>query len=153
EANDALAAARATLDAARLADEAGTLRARLLAGQPCPVCEQPVQAVPAGHDTSHFAAAEKQLASAQSRYDRATKEHARLDRNHRDTTAVRTGTLRHVETAMVNVLAISAGAFDCSGKSEHSDSSGGKRVSERGSLNGFMLEHIFTICQAKNMRE
>ena len=99
EANDALAAARATLDAARLADEAGTLRARLLAGQPCPVCEQPVQAVPAGHDTSHFAAAEKQLASAQSRYDRATKEHARLDRNHRDTTAVRTGTLRHVETA------------------------------------------------------
>ena len=99
DANDALAAARATLDAARLADEAGTLRARLLAGQPCPVCEQPVQAVPAGHDTSHFAAAEKELASAQSRYDRATKEHARLDRIHRDTIAARTGTLRHVETA------------------------------------------------------
>jgi hypothetical protein len=54
---------------------------------------------------------------------------------------------------LVNVLAISAGAFDCSGKGEHSGSSGGKRVSERGSLNGVMLEHIFTICQAKNMRE
>ena len=40
--------------------------------------------VPAGHDTSHVAAAEKELASAQSRSDQAAKEHARLDRQHRD---------------------------------------------------------------------
>jgi exonuclease SbcC len=91
--------ARAVLDAARLADEAGTLRAHLRPGQPCPVCEQPVKAVPAGHDTSHVAAAAKELASAQSGYDQAAKEHGRLDRNHRDTTAARAEALRHVEAA------------------------------------------------------
>ena len=98
-ATDALATARVALDAARLADEAGTLRAHLIPGQLCPVCEQPVKAVPAGHDTSHVAAAEKELASAQSRYDQTGKEHARLDRDHRDTAAARAETLRHVETA------------------------------------------------------
>ena len=98
-ATDALATARANLDAARLADEAGALRAHLQPGQPCPVCEQLVEAVPAGHDTSHVAAAEKELASAQSRYEQAADEHARLDRGHRDTTAARAQTLRHVETA------------------------------------------------------
>jgi exonuclease SbcC len=99
DATEALASARVALDAARLADEAGTLRARLLPGQPCPVCEQPVKAVPAGHDTGHVAAAEKELVSAQSRYDQAATERARLDRDHRDTATARAGTLRHVETA------------------------------------------------------
>jgi exonuclease SbcC len=102
-ATDALGTARANLDAARLADEAGTLRAHLQPGQPCPVCEQLVKAVPAGHDTSHVAAAEKDLASAQSRYGRAVDEHARLDRDHRDTTAARAQTLRHVETARIDL--------------------------------------------------
>ena len=100
---DALATARANLDAARLADEAGTLRAHLQPGQPCPVCEQLVKAVPAGHDTSHVAAAEKELASAQSRYGQAVDEHARLDRDHRDTAAARAQTLRHVETARIDL--------------------------------------------------
>ena len=98
-ATDALATARANLDAARLADEAGTLRAHLLPGQPCPVCEQPVRTVPAGHDASHVATAEKELASAKSRYDHAAGEHARLDRDHRDIAAARAETLRHLETA------------------------------------------------------
>ena len=102
-ATDALATARANLDAARLADEAGTLRAHLQPGQPCPVCEQLVKAVPAGHDTSHVAAAEKELASAQSRYGQAVDEHARLDRDHRDTAAARAQTLRHVETARIDL--------------------------------------------------
>ena len=102
-ATDALATARANLDAARLADEAGTLRAHLQPGQPCPVCEQLVKAVPAGHDTSHVAAAEKELASAQSRYGQAVDEHARLDRGHRDTAAARAQTLRHVETARIDL--------------------------------------------------
>jgi exonuclease SbcC len=102
-ATDALATARANLDAARLADEAGTLRAHLQPGQPCPVCEQLVEAVPAGHDTSHVAAAEKDLASAQSRHGQAVDEHARLDRDHRDTTAARAQTLRHVETARIDL--------------------------------------------------
>ena len=98
-ASTVLADARAALDAARLADEAGALRAHLLPGQPCPVCEQPVRAVPAGHDASHVAAAEHQLASAQSRYDQAAAEHARLDRHHRDTTAARAEALRYAEMA------------------------------------------------------
>ena len=102
-ATDALATARANLDAARLADEAGTLRAHLQPGQPCPVCEQLVKAVPAGHDTSHVAAAAKELASAQSRYGQAVDEHARLDRDHRDTAAARAQTLRHVETARIDL--------------------------------------------------
>ncbi len=102
-ATDALATARANLDAARLADEAGTLRAHLQLGQPCPVCEQLVKAVPTGHDTSHVAAAEKELASAQSRYGQAVDEHARLDRDHRDTATVRAQTLRHVEAARIDL--------------------------------------------------
>ena len=102
-ADAALTAARANLDAARLADEAGTLRAHLQPGQPCPVCEQQVTTVPAGHDTSHVAAAEKELKSAQSGYDQAADEHARLDRDHRDTAAARAETLRHVETARIEL--------------------------------------------------
>jgi DNA repair protein SbcC/Rad50 len=100
---DALTAARANLDAARLADEAGTLRAHLQPGQPCPVCEQQVETVPAGHDTSHVAAADKELKSAQSRYDKAADEHARLDRGHRDTAAARAETLRHVEASRIDL--------------------------------------------------
>jgi len=52
---------------------------------------------------------------------------------------------------LVNVFAISAGAFDGFCKGEHGGSSGSKRVSERGSFNGAMIEHIFTICQVKNV--
>ena len=102
-ADDALTAARANLDAARLADEAGTLRARLQPGQPCPVCEQQVTTVPTGHDTSHVAAAEKELESAQSRYDQAADEYARLDRDQRDTATARAETLRHVETTRIDL--------------------------------------------------
>ena len=97
--------ARASLDAARLADEAGTLRTHLQPGKPCPVCEQPVKAVPAGHDTSHVAAAQKELVSAQSGYDQAAEEHGHLDRNHRDTAAARTEALRHVEAARSDLRA------------------------------------------------
>lgn len=100
---DALTAARANLDAARLADEAGTLRAHLQPGQPCPVCNQQVVAVPAGHDISHVATAEKELESAQSRYDTAAEERDRLDRVHRDAAAVRAEALRHVETARIEL--------------------------------------------------
>ena len=102
-ATDVLAAARANLDAARLADEAGTLRAHLRPGLPCPVCEQLVTNVPTGHDISHVAAAEKELESAQSRYDKAADKHDRLDRVHRDTAAARAETLRHVETARIDL--------------------------------------------------
>jgi len=79
------------------------LRAHLRPGQPCPVCEQHVTTVPAGHDTSHVAVAEKELESAQSRYDRAADERDHFDRDHRDTAAARTETLRHVETTRVDL--------------------------------------------------
>jgi DNA repair protein SbcC/Rad50 len=102
-AGHAVTAARANLDAARLADEAGALRAHLQPGQRCPVCEQQVTTVPAGHDTSHVAAAEKELESAQSRYDQAADEHARLDRAQRDTAAARAEILRHVETTRIDL--------------------------------------------------
>jgi DNA repair protein SbcC/Rad50 len=102
-ADDALTAARANLDAARLADEAGSLRAHLQLGQPCPVCEQHVTTVPTGHDTSHVAAAEKELKSAQSRFDQAADEYARLGRDQRDTATARAETLRHVETTRIDL--------------------------------------------------
>src|ERR1700689_3111567 len=102
-AGEVLTAARAGLDAARLADEAGALRAHLRPGQPCPVCEQHVTTVPAGHDTSHVAVAEKELESAQARYDQAADERDHLDRDHRDTAAARAETLRHAETTRVDL--------------------------------------------------
>jgi exonuclease SbcC len=102
-ATDMLGAARANLDAARLADEAGTLRAHLQPGQPCPVCEQLVETAPAGHGTSHVAVADKELKSAQSRYDEAADERDRLDRGQRDTAASRAVTLRHAEASRIDL--------------------------------------------------
>jgi exonuclease SbcC len=122
-ADDALTTARANLDAARLADEAGTLRAHLQPGQPCPVCEQQVATVPAGHDTGHAAAAEKELKSVRSRYDQAADEHARLDRDHRDKAAARAETLRHVETARID-LHTALGNLPTAGDEPNADTGG-----------------------------
>jgi DNA repair protein SbcC/Rad50 len=102
---EALDAARAALESARLADEAGALRARLLPGQPCPVCEQPVSTVPTGHQTSRVAAAEKELALTMSRHDQSVREHTDLDRRHRDTKAARAEALRHAEAARTELCA------------------------------------------------
>lgn len=102
---EALEAARAELESAHLADEAGALRARLLPGQLCPVCEQPVSTVPAGHHTSRVADADKELSLAKSRHNHAIKEHADLDSSHRDTTAARVATLRHAEAARTELCA------------------------------------------------
>jgi exonuclease SbcC len=98
-----LKAARTGLEEARLADGAGALRIHLVTGQPCPVCEQPVNAIPAGHNTSHVAAAEQKLNSAQSSSDQATKKHADLDRKYQATIATRAATLRHVDTERVSL--------------------------------------------------
>ena len=102
---EVLEAANAALDSARLDDEAGALRARLLPGRPCPVCEQPVSTVPAAHHTSRVAAAEKELALAKSHHEQAVKEHADLDHSHRGTTAARVETLRHAEAARTELCA------------------------------------------------
>lgn len=104
-ADDAVATARAKLDAARLADAAGALRAHLKPGQPCPVCDQPVTAVPAGHGASHVAAVEEELAVAQSRHNQAAAARVQLDRDYRDAAAARAETLRHVETSRAELRA------------------------------------------------
>jgi len=63
KANAALETALAQLDAAQTADRAAALRVHLVAGEPCPVCEQTVTTVPAtGSDV---------LAAAQTTYDKA----------------------------------------------------------------------------------
>ncbi|HTF07133.1 MAG TPA: SMC family ATPase [Asanoa sp.] len=54
-----LEAARRAYQDAQAADRAGALRVHLHAGAPCPVCEQPVAAVPAVPATSAVPAAEK----------------------------------------------------------------------------------------------
>jgi exonuclease SbcC len=105
DARTALADARTGLDAARLVDEAGALRAHLHPGQPCPVCEQPVTTVPAGHDTSHVADAQQMLDSAQDGYAAAERTHGDRDRSHRDTLAARTQSVRHVDTARAELHA------------------------------------------------
>ena len=100
-----LKAAHAALEEARLADEAGALRIHLVVGQPCPVCEQSVTTIPAGHDTSHVATAEHELNPAQSNSDRAAKKHADLDRQYQAATATRAATLRHVDSDRVSLCA------------------------------------------------
>jgi exonuclease SbcC len=95
----ALDTARSELKAAQLADQAGALRAHLHAGQPCPVCEQPVTTIPAGHNTSHIADADRAVTDADNSHRHAEKEHTRLDRAHRGTLAARAETLRHAYTA------------------------------------------------------
>ena len=78
EAEAALAAAeevlsqrRAELDAARRANVAAELRPHLVAGEPCPVCEQPVAALPAALDAPAAEAAAERLALAERRVNDA----------------------------------------------------------------------------------
>ena len=92
--------AHTALEEARLADEAGALRVHLVAGQPCPVCQQPVATIPAGHDTSHVATAERELNAAQSSSNQAAKKHADLDRTRQ---LPRRETLRHVDSDRVSL--------------------------------------------------
>ena len=74
----ALEAARARLQQAEHAEMARTLRGELRAGDPCPVCDQPVHAVPRAAGAPKVSAAEralakatKELGSAQTRRERA----------------------------------------------------------------------------------
>lgn len=61
----ALVTARAHRDAAAVADSAAAMRAHLVAGEPCPVCEQPVATLPAAADDGALAAAERAVTDAQ----------------------------------------------------------------------------------------
>ncbi|MEV0729208.1 SMC family ATPase [Polymorphospora sp. NPDC050346] len=90
-ARDAARRATADLEAARHAyqeaqtvDRAAALRAHLTAGGPCPVCEQPVTAVPPVPAGSAVAAAEAAGHAARKAADRAEQVVAERDRTARD---------------------------------------------------------------------
>ncbi len=63
--------ARAALDAAVRADLAGTLRLHLVAGAPCPVCDQDVAAPPAALQAAGLGAAETAVAASEGELARA----------------------------------------------------------------------------------
>ncbi len=67
------AAAGQQLHAAQHNDMAGTLRAALAPGEPCPVCEQVVTAAPAAIEAPATATAEAALAEAAERLDQAQR--------------------------------------------------------------------------------
>ncbi len=84
EAEAALAAAeevlsqrRAELDAARRANVAAELRPHLVAGEPCPVCEQPVATLPAALDAPAAEAAAERLLLAERQVNDARTEAGR----------------------------------------------------------------------------
>ncbi|HLT11784.1 MAG TPA: SMC family ATPase, partial [Micromonosporaceae bacterium] len=84
QAAKALAEAQRAVEDAQTADLATGLRVHLVAGQPCPVCTQPVQAVPEVPATSAVAAARAQLATAEKASRAAEKKLAERDRALRD---------------------------------------------------------------------
>jgi len=71
QAQAAVATAAAELEQARTADRAASLRPHLRAGQPCPVCEQPVASVPAVPASRAMTAANAALERAQQAATRA----------------------------------------------------------------------------------
>jgi exonuclease SbcC len=73
----AVAQAQEGVEAAQTADRAATLRVHLVAGEPCPVCEQDVTAVPAMPRTPALTAARKRHADAE-KSARATVEAEQL---------------------------------------------------------------------------
>ncbi|BCJ67224.1 AAA family ATPase [Polymorphospora rubra] len=79
-----LEAARLAYQEAQTADRAAALRTHLTAGGPCPVCEQPVPAVPPVPAASAVAAAEAAGHAARKAADRAEKVVAERDRTARD---------------------------------------------------------------------
>ncbi len=71
EAQDLVTRRERELDAANEAHRAHALRAHLVAGQACPVCEQPVAAVPKRRKPAGLAASESKLAEARDLYSTA----------------------------------------------------------------------------------
>ncbi len=76
-ADGALEAARELLHRAQHAEMARTLRGDLRAGEPCPVCDQPVRAVPKAPRAPKVVAAERAVAAASKQLDAATSRRER----------------------------------------------------------------------------
>ncbi|GAA2528235.1 SMC family ATPase [Pilimelia columellifera] len=79
QASSELERARATYAAAQAADRAAALRAHLVVGADCPVCAQPVAALPAPGDGGTVAAAEAAGHAARTTADAAEKAVAKAD--------------------------------------------------------------------------
>ncbi|WP_213450881.1 AAA family ATPase [Rhizomonospora bruguierae] len=92
QAHEALEAARAAYQEAQTADRAAAIRAHLVAGQPCPVCEQTVGTVPAVHAKSAVAAAEAAGKKARAVADKADEHLAGCDRAVRELETALAGT-------------------------------------------------------------
>ena len=96
---DALGLAQQQVEAAQTADRAGTLRQHLVAGEPCPVCEQTVAAVPAvqapalAAARTRLGAAEKTAAAAKLAVDTQDAKLRELDRR------LAAATAHHTESA------------------------------------------------------
>jgi len=89
DADQVLAQAQEALEQARRDDQAGELRAYLVAGDPCPVCAQTVAVVPTDADRSHVITAERAVKKATTARDDADQLHRQLDRAAGDTRAAR----------------------------------------------------------------
>ena len=72
-ARKAVAAAGAERERLRTADLAAALRPHLVAGEPCPVCEQPLAMLPIGHPAPDLPAAERAVAAAEAEVARLQK--------------------------------------------------------------------------------
>ncbi len=84
QAHAALDEARAAYQAAQAADRAAALRPHLRTGEACPVCEQPVAALPAAAPASAVAAAKAAGERARESADAADRTVAETDRVARD---------------------------------------------------------------------
>ena len=108
----AVAQASQAVEHARTADRAASLRPHLVAGEPCPVCEQTVAAVPAMPDAPALRAAQGALEKAQRASESADRAAAERDRALREldrNLAAATG--RHDELA-ARLAAASASLAD-----------------------------------------
>ena len=76
---DELAAADEAVHAAQHAEMATTLRRTLVAGEPCPVCAQPVKTKPRAGAAAGIKGAERARASAATRHDKAAKANERAN--------------------------------------------------------------------------
>jgi exonuclease SbcC len=84
QAADLVAEAEQGVEEARTADRAATLRPHLRAGEPCPVCTQPVVTVPAMPEAPALAAAQARLAAARDGAQAAGKVVSQRDRAARE---------------------------------------------------------------------
>jgi len=99
DAEQALTRAQEALDQARRDDQAGELRAHLVAGGPCPVCEQTVAVVPSGDGRSHVTAAADAVKRATTARDSADRHHRQLERATGDTRAAHAHAMQTADRA------------------------------------------------------